>query len=471
MNRLASPMMLSRVIPVPMRRRKFGIFKQKKVKELPVELLVEIFLYCLPTDGFPTPSRREAPILLGRVCRAWRAVSLATPRLWTQINLTPFPDTPYWTSKMFHQVGIFEWMRWSADCPLSFEIGSHIDRHDAFPLLPLTLQYEAHRWKAVHLRSTCFCVSYILDMLLKPGKTPMLTEIRFLNEEPFRDYPISCAPQLISIHLRAWYPSFLYSGKFAALRELRINPCENTRNIQAYSSMLAHCPSLKILEIVYPSLCLWGSTKPRELYIMRHLHTIILGGHNQPLPLKQLSQLDTPVLHSLAVSLWGPTNYPSKHVSKHLSTFLMRCGSQLQRLKVAGDFMSCSDLVECLRHTPLLQSLAVESIMLGMDLSTLCPRLVHFDVLWTRFWMEQTIIAVDVVVKRWKESRSGWSTIISPATLRVDREYLPAVLRLQEITECMERGMRVTSMPFDKECWWASHVPMPDLVSSGVSRF
>ncbi|KAJ6594564.1 hypothetical protein B0H19DRAFT_901665, partial [Mycena capillaripes] len=51
-------------------------------RRLPLDILVEIFMACLPTDRNCVMSAREAPVILGRICRSWRTISLSTPRLW-----------------------------------------------------------------------------------------------------------------------------------------------------------------------------------------------------------------------------------------------------------------------------------------------------------------------------------------------------------------------------------------------------
>lgn len=63
--------------------------------ELPFELRSKIFLLCLPLDGRVRPSPLTAPLLLAQVCTRWRAVALATPRLWSSIFFE-FPNsTPH----------------------------------------------------------------------------------------------------------------------------------------------------------------------------------------------------------------------------------------------------------------------------------------------------------------------------------------------------------------------------------------
>ncbi|KII83264.1 hypothetical protein PLICRDRAFT_119641, partial [Plicaturopsis crispa FD-325 SS-3] len=48
-------------------------------RALPPELLSQIFIHCLEEEE---PSIDRAPLLLGRVCRRWRSISLSTPELW-----------------------------------------------------------------------------------------------------------------------------------------------------------------------------------------------------------------------------------------------------------------------------------------------------------------------------------------------------------------------------------------------------
>ncbi|KAJ6594646.1 hypothetical protein B0H19DRAFT_908650, partial [Mycena capillaripes] len=52
------------------------------VRRLPLDIIQEIFLACLPTHRNCVMSAYKAPILLGRICSLWRAISLSTPRLW-----------------------------------------------------------------------------------------------------------------------------------------------------------------------------------------------------------------------------------------------------------------------------------------------------------------------------------------------------------------------------------------------------
>ncbi|KAF8214973.1 hypothetical protein K438DRAFT_1562116, partial [Mycena galopus ATCC 62051] len=54
---------------------------------IPQDILVEIFLACLPTEHNACIDSAEAPLVLGRICRHWRSVAYSTPMLWRSIHI------------------------------------------------------------------------------------------------------------------------------------------------------------------------------------------------------------------------------------------------------------------------------------------------------------------------------------------------------------------------------------------------
>ncbi|KAJ6460840.1 hypothetical protein C8R47DRAFT_937709, partial [Mycena vitilis] len=57
------------------------------VRRLPDDVIRRIFVATLPTTRNPPMSSDEEPLLLCRVCKSWRAVALATPRLWAALHI------------------------------------------------------------------------------------------------------------------------------------------------------------------------------------------------------------------------------------------------------------------------------------------------------------------------------------------------------------------------------------------------
>ncbi|RXW17586.1 hypothetical protein EST38_g8267 [Candolleomyces aberdarensis] len=62
------------------------------VRQLPDDILGEIFIRCLPSDRLPGLRFADAPLLLTTICRRWRDVATLTPRIWANLNVTTSPD-------------------------------------------------------------------------------------------------------------------------------------------------------------------------------------------------------------------------------------------------------------------------------------------------------------------------------------------------------------------------------------------
>ncbi|KAJ7282739.1 hypothetical protein C8J57DRAFT_1463359 [Mycena rebaudengoi] len=57
------------------------------VARLPVELLSEIFILCLPDSSERHPNPRTVPLILLRICTAWANIARSTPALWDTIHV------------------------------------------------------------------------------------------------------------------------------------------------------------------------------------------------------------------------------------------------------------------------------------------------------------------------------------------------------------------------------------------------
>ncbi|KAF7376695.1 hypothetical protein MSAN_00086500 [Mycena sanguinolenta] len=55
-------------------------------RRLPPDIVREIFVACLPST-YAVMSVQEAPLVLCRICSAWRTIALSTPRLWSSLHL------------------------------------------------------------------------------------------------------------------------------------------------------------------------------------------------------------------------------------------------------------------------------------------------------------------------------------------------------------------------------------------------
>ncbi|KAF8128307.1 hypothetical protein K438DRAFT_1888700 [Mycena galopus ATCC 62051] len=116
------------------------------IRRLPLDIIEEIFVACLPTHRNCVMSAQEAPVILGRICSSWRTISLSTPRLWSRLHIVeptrPY-NTPYRSAGELLRVKTAQrlevanaWLRRSGKCPLSISLESSFDHSITPPLTP-----------------------------------------------------------------------------------------------------------------------------------------------------------------------------------------------------------------------------------------------------------------------------------------------------------------------------------------------
>ncbi|KAJ7162278.1 hypothetical protein C8R46DRAFT_346944 [Mycena filopes] len=127
-------------------------------RRLPRDIIDEIFLACLPTTRNATMSFKEAPLLLCRVCSAWRHIALSTPALWASLHI-PFHFVLADERRM---PALVEWLERSGACPLSLSLVGDGSDHgwgesniflesEAVASLHELLASHAKRWRRVKL--------------------------------------------------------------------------------------------------------------------------------------------------------------------------------------------------------------------------------------------------------------------------------------------------------------------------------
>ncbi|KIK66577.1 hypothetical protein GYMLUDRAFT_37736 [Collybiopsis luxurians FD-317 M1] len=119
------------------------------IRRLPLEILSEIFVHCLPKKKFIRPSPHEPPLLLTQICRRWRDVAISTSKLWSSILITV-------TERCHPDISLVQtFMDRSAMHPLSFRINESLADADFTGSLHsevFGLLWASHvRWKDIQL--------------------------------------------------------------------------------------------------------------------------------------------------------------------------------------------------------------------------------------------------------------------------------------------------------------------------------
>ncbi|KAJ7049963.1 hypothetical protein C8F01DRAFT_1181117 [Mycena amicta] len=162
------------------------------IRRLPVDVIQEIFIACLPTQRNCVMSASEAPVLLGRVCSFWRTLSLSTPRLWSSLHLvepvfSPSKSIGALEERKFDQrIEVAKaWLGRSGQCPLSISFlsssmlrGAFTDHPSSFssgPFIDAIMEF-APRWEDIYITAGNLAVERL--EALQEADVPMLRSFR-----------------------------------------------------------------------------------------------------------------------------------------------------------------------------------------------------------------------------------------------------------------------------------------------------
>ncbi|KAK7022111.1 hypothetical protein R3P38DRAFT_1108722 [Favolaschia claudopus] len=146
---------------------------------LPIDILTEIFLTCLPSKHEALIDESEAPLLLGRgICRHWRAVAYSTPALWSSINIPWQSGCPPAILAKLETV-VEAWLKRSAACSLSVALALLAD-HNAEEISTdrsLVSQLLSVSGRLRHLGVIGDSQSMLPFLQLRPQNLPLLRSI------------------------------------------------------------------------------------------------------------------------------------------------------------------------------------------------------------------------------------------------------------------------------------------------------
>ncbi|KAF7376752.1 hypothetical protein MSAN_00092500 [Mycena sanguinolenta] len=179
-------------------------------RRLPADIVQEIFIACLPTTRNAVMSTQEAPLLLCRICSAWRRIALSAPRLWASLHV-PFD---FVLPKESRISAVAQWLERSAACPISISVCDVSPWSWEIQGLPPTcrevltrsLCAVANRWRHVKFDDISFATVQALREIESPqlecaefiGRNPALNQLEFLRVPSLRT---------VTLRLDDWEPS------------------------------------------------------------------------------------------------------------------------------------------------------------------------------------------------------------------------------------------------------------------------
>ncbi|OAX34338.1 hypothetical protein K503DRAFT_454175 [Rhizopogon vinicolor AM-OR11-026] len=150
---------------------------------LPVEILCQIFVHCLPEIDHLRDSPELAPILLTGICRRWREIVVNTPGLWCRLYVVVYSDNNAWRKA----ASLYSlWLKRSQGYPLSLAIECP-NPYNGTAKLELESLLQLYKSRITSLQLLSMKAAVVAEPLLQ--NLPALQELTL--------HCIYCIPQLI----------------------------------------------------------------------------------------------------------------------------------------------------------------------------------------------------------------------------------------------------------------------------------
>ncbi|KAJ7618104.1 hypothetical protein DFH06DRAFT_1144938 [Mycena polygramma] len=170
-------------------------------RRMPQDVVQEVFLACLPTQRNSVMSTKDAPLLLARICSAWRTLALSTPALWASLHIP--------LEYVFDFIGPqrpLQWLERSGRCPLSLTIvgARGIEHWEKFETEEVESMVEvlsgcADRWRSIEL---CFETTEGISRLADVYPPSLMTAKIYGAGPDIRDLKLLTTPNLREVVLR-----------------------------------------------------------------------------------------------------------------------------------------------------------------------------------------------------------------------------------------------------------------------------
>ncbi|TDL19973.1 hypothetical protein BD410DRAFT_791620, partial [Rickenella mellea] len=420
---------------------------------IPSEIMSHIFAYCLPDEDFPSPSIRDAPLLLARVCRTWKDLSVLTPNLWTAISIDGIDHG-------FLQTPLNEWLIRSRTLPISIQLTYYPG-----PFLEIILSH-APRLQRFHLtsqppdkgashghHSVNHVNQFIVSVLNLAGGLEEFTHVGFPSLVPRASPLPEFTPQqnLRKINFRG-RPFFLTFKQYQSyhLCELYI---QNDPSPNHLLHIFDHCPLLHTCIINFGQHR--GFPAPWRVRTMQFMKTISVAWDSGDATVGPfLDQISLPRLEHLTIDMYRCNPDATGQRWPHLANLLERSKPDLKELRIQGGPMQVEDMLTCLRLVPGVTSLGGDVLMVykpvitmlevddGSVQAPLCPRMETFEVMGPS---ANPYNVIQMVASRWScaatTRRKFHIAKLTEVKVRWQAKYL---LEDPGIMKYMEEGLKVT---------------------------
>ncbi|KAK7018872.1 hypothetical protein R3P38DRAFT_2978800, partial [Favolaschia claudopus] len=343
------------------------------IRRIPLDVLEQIFIACLPAHRNCVMSAQEAPVLLGRVCSSWRTLAFSAPRLWSLLHIAlPNPDE----SSAFPDACAFKlaqrlevasaWLERSGNCPLSVSVertvytrsAAAFDTNAQDDVLDLLVPY-ASRWHDISLSLSS--PGYKTLSELSEDDVPLLRSLSLSLPEINSEFPWSPSGILHAVNLSQF--EFAGAGvipsslplRWNALTHLSLKPSswnfQQVLTCETALDILSKCHALRRCQLLIQGVSEF-QVSPTDVTVQSSLLRVLeLECHKTPIRtsgylLNHFSHLELEEFSLLGFEDWeDPDNI------QDLTSALVRC-PQLRSVVIQGDVLSKFFLADLIRGLP-----------------------------------------------------------------------------------------------------------------------
>ncbi|KAJ6458879.1 hypothetical protein C8R47DRAFT_1081544 [Mycena vitilis] len=346
------------------------------VRRLPLDIIQEIFLACLPTHRNCAMSSKEPPVLLGRICSSWRAISLSTPRLWAKIHLVRPPRPPpeagshelqSFEKKLLRRLETFkDWLGRSGECTLAISL----EEYRNYRPMPsdIALIPFASRWREIKLSTQARGALMETLSTLTSRDVPLLQGLTIHDRYDLMDPPSQ----------KSWASAGILGG--LALRRfwLSTSTLRHTELPVRWNQLA----SLSLGDLDWNSLNTLSTDRALQILSQCPVLTscrLVLNDNDEDMGNDAVAFIVSPVstlsrmfrrlsVHGLRKFVLRGFSAPETHNTLSFSSFLAAV-TQLEILDISTDTFSKASLIELLRGLPTIQRLEVQHAWLpGVEL-------------------------------------------------------------------------------------------------------
>ncbi|KAJ7073827.1 hypothetical protein C8F01DRAFT_1098482 [Mycena amicta] len=316
------------------------------VLTLPNEIVVEIFMQCLPVyPSCPPLFGPQSPTHLTHICSLWRTIALGTPMLWRGIKFDGMAYErwrPEGDSDSLAVLPVIRtWLLRSAACRLSLYILARANRDESSmqALIQVLLSAQS-RWEYVDLSIFTTALVMQKESIHIAGPLPSLVELNVSGG--FQLSVVSDnAPLLHTLHVFALHPSAGGSGNLNQVNWVQLT----TLTLSHYWHPLAQCVEILQNTVNLRHCCLHlsgdNTTLPSILRLPSTLQTFIMDFDVSPSSLPFAVGYLQRILGAALRRLRIHSVFLQPNPTEVLTAFLSKSPCPLQHLQFVGRSSPC----------------------------------------------------------------------------------------------------------------------------------